>query len=104
MVKMNRAMVAEQLLLSHPVSFGINGGVQQVIMACTITLEISSSWVMLHLVSENAHTFNSRDKLEEELEINVVYHYMMISHKALFGKIVTVQWLFIRKRSRLSAN
>jgi len=36
MVRMNRVAVAADLLLSHQFSFGINGGVQQVIMACNI--------------------------------------------------------------------
>jgi hypothetical protein len=94
MVKMKRVMVAEQLLLSHQFSFGINGGVQQVILACTITLEIKPTWLMLVMDSENAHTFCNRDKREEELEINVVFHYMIKPYKDLYGKIVTVQWHF----------
>jgi len=94
MVKMNRASVAKQLLLSHQFSFGINGGVQQVIMACTITLEINPTWVMMDLDSENARTFCSWDKLEGELELNVVYHSMLTSYKDLYGKNVIVQWHF----------
>jgi len=38
---------------------------------------------MLDMDSENAHTFCNRDKLEEELEIHVVYHYMMMFYIAL---------------------
>jgi hypothetical protein len=91
MVKMNIVVLAEQLLLSHQFSFGINGGVQQVIHACTITLEINPTWLMLDMDSENAHAFCNWDKLEEELEINVVYHYMLMSYRALYGKIVTAQ-------------
>ena len=49
---------------------------------------------MLDLDSENAHTFCKRDKLEEELELNVVYHYMLMSYRALYGKSVTLQWHF----------
>jgi hypothetical protein len=30
--------------------------------------------------------------LEKELELNVAYHYMLESFRALYGKIVTVQW------------
>jgi hypothetical protein len=63
--------------LSHQLSFGINGGVQQVILACNIALEINPSWLMLDLDSKNAHTFCSRNMLEEELELNVAYHYML---------------------------
>jgi hypothetical protein len=93
-VKINKIYVAEQLLLSHQFSFGVNGGVQQVILACTILLEINPTWMMLEMYSKNAHTFCNRDKLEEELELTVVYHYMLMSYKALYGKNVTVQWHF----------
>jgi hypothetical protein len=94
MVRMNRVAVAAELLLSHQFSFGINGGVQHVILACNIALEINPSWVMLDLDSKNAHTFCSRERLEEELELNVAYHYMLESFRALYGKTVTVQWHF----------
>jgi hypothetical protein len=92
MVRMNRLAVTAELLLSHQFSFGINGGVQQVILACNVALEIKPSWLMLDLDSKNAHTFCSRDRLEEELELNVAYHYMLESFRALYGKTVTVQW------------
>ncbi len=74
MVRMNRTAVATELLRSHQFSFGINGGVQQVILAYNVALEINPSWLMLDLDSKNAHTFCSRERLEEELELNVVYH------------------------------
>ena len=32
--------------------------------------------------------------LEEEIELNVAYHYTLESFKALYGKIFTVQWHF----------
>ena len=38
LVRMNRLAVAEVLLLSHQFSFGIKGGVQQVIMGITLSL------------------------------------------------------------------
>jgi len=91
MVKMNRVMVADQLLLSRKCSFMINGDVHQVILTCTITLEINPSWIMLDLDSDNAHTLCSRDKLEVELEINLVYHYMLMSYKDIYRKTLTFQ-------------
>jgi hypothetical protein len=94
MVRMNRLAIAAELLLSHQFSFGINGGVQQVILACNIALEINSSWVMLDLDSKNAHTFCPRERLEEELELNVTYRCMLESFKALYGKTATIQWHF----------
>ena len=67
---------------------------QQVILACTIALQINPGHLLLDLDSCNAHTFCSRDKLEEELELNILYHYMLMTYRALYGKTVTVQWHF----------
>ena len=69
----------------------VTRGVHQVILACIVTLEINPAWMMLDLDSENAHTFYNRDKLEEELEINAVYHYMLMPYRTLYGKTVIVQ-------------
>ncbi len=46
---------------------------------------------MLDLDSKNAHTFYWMDMMEEELELNVAYHYMPDSFRTLYGKIVTGQ-------------
>ena len=94
MMRMNMLAVAAKLLLSHQFSSGINGGVQQVMLACNVALEINPSWLMLDLDSKNAHSFCSRERHEMELELNVAYHYMLESFKALYGKTVTVQWHF----------
>ena len=91
MVRTNRVAVAAELLLSHQFYFGINGGVQQVILACIISLKINPSGVMLDMDSKNAHTFCSKERLEEELELNVAYIYMLESFRALYVKMVTVQ-------------
>ena len=82
------------MLLSHEFPFGVNGGVQQVILACNIVLEINPSWLMLDLDLKNAHTFCSRDRLEEEQELNVAYHYMLEFFRALYGKTINMQWRF----------
>ena len=60
-------------------------------MTCNIALEINPSWLMLDLDSKNAHTFCSRDRLEEEFELNVAYHYMLESFMTLYEKTVTMQ-------------
>ena len=49
---------------------------------------------MLDMDSKNAHTFFSRDRVEEELKLNVANHYMLESFIALYGKTITVQWHF----------
>jgi len=89
LVRMNRLVVAAQLLLSHQFSFDINGGVQQVILGCTIALQVHPSFVQIDLDLRNAHTFCSRDRVEEELESGIIYHYLLESFRALYGKTVT---------------
>ena len=100
MLRLNRLAVAAELLLPHHFSFGVNGGVHQVVLACNIALEINPSLLMMDLDSTNAHTFCSRDKLEEELELNVAYHDILEFFRALYVKIVTVQWHFGNGRDR----
>jgi hypothetical protein len=89
LVRMSRLAVAAQFLLSHQFSFGINGGVQQVILGCTIALQVHPSFVQIDLDLMNAHTFCSRDRVEEELESEIIYHYLLESFRALYGKTVT---------------
>jgi hypothetical protein len=92
LVRMNRMAVATQLLLSHQFSFGINGGVQQVILGCTLALQVHPSFLQIDLDLRNAHTFCSRDRIEEELESDIIYNYLLESFRALYGKSVTPQW------------
>jgi len=92
LVWMNRLAVAETLLLSHPFSFDIKGRVQQVILGITLSLEINPQFVEINLDQKNAHTFSSRDNAEEELESDIIYHYLLEVFKALYGKTVTPQW------------
>jgi hypothetical protein len=59
---------------------------------------------MLDLDSKNVHTFCAREMLEEELEPNVAYHYMLESFRALYGKTVTVYWHFGNGQDRLATS
>jgi hypothetical protein len=59
---------------------------------------------MLDLDSKNAHTFCSRDRLEEELELNVAYHYMLDSFTSLYGRTIIVQWHFGNGPDRLATS
>jgi hypothetical protein len=93
-VRMNRLVVAEVFLLFHQIFFGINGGIWHVILASNIALKINLSWLMMDHDLKNAHTFCFRVMLEEELELNVAFHCMLDSFRALYGKTVTVQWHF----------
>ena len=104
MVRMIRLVVAAELLLSHQFSLGINRVGQQVILACNVALEINHSWLMLDLDSKNAHTFCSRDRLEEDMELNVAYHYMLESFRALRVKTITVHLHFGNGPVRLTTS
>ena len=55
LVRMNRLAVAEVLLLSHQFSFGIKGGVQQVIMGITLSLQLNPHFVEIDLDLKSAH-------------------------------------------------
>ena len=89
LVRINRLAVTAKLLLSHQFSFGINGGVQQVILGCTVALQVHPSFVQTYLDLRNAHTLCSRDMVEEELESDIIYHYLLESFRDLYGKNVT---------------
>jgi len=49
LVRTNRLAVAENLLLSHQFSFGIKGGVQQVIMGISLSLQLNPQFVEIDL-------------------------------------------------------
>jgi len=78
--------------LSHQFFVGINEGVQQVILDCTVALQVHPAFVQIDLDLGSAHTLCSRDRVEEELESNIIYHYLLESFKSLYGKTVTPQW------------
>jgi hypothetical protein len=63
--------------------YGVKGGL---VRACRII-----GGVMLDLVSKHAHIFRSRDKVADEIKINIVYHYMLMSYRELCGKKIIPQ-------------
>ena len=85
-------VVAETLLLSHRFSIGIKGGVHQVILGILLSLQRNPNFVERDLDLKNAHTFSSRDKVEEELEGDIIFHYLLEGFKSLYGKTVTPHW------------
>jgi hypothetical protein len=91
LVRMSMMAVAETLLLSHQFSFGIKGGVQHVILGITLSLQLNPDFVEIDLDLKNAHTFSSRDKAKEELESDIIYHYLMEVFRSLYGKTATPQ-------------
>ncbi len=61
-------------------------------MGITLALHLNSEFLKLGLDLKNAHTFSSRDRNEEELESDVIYHYLLEVFRSLYGKTVTPQW------------
>jgi hypothetical protein len=51
---------------------------------------VHPSFVQIDFDLRSAHTFCSRNKVEEEMESDVIYHYLLESFKALYGKTVTL--------------
>ena len=62
------------------------------ILGFTLALQVHPSFVQIDLDLRNAHTFCSRDRVEEELEYDDIFHYRLESFMALDGKTVTPQW------------
>ena len=54
-----------------------------------LSLQLNPDFVEIDLDLKNAHTFSLRDKVEEELESDIIYHYLLEVFKALHGKTVT---------------
>jgi hypothetical protein len=92
LVRMNMLAVAETLLLSHKFSFGIKGGVQQVILGISLALQLNPNLVEINLDLKNAHTFSLRDKADEELESDVIYHYLLEVFRSLYGMTAIPHW------------
>jgi len=67
-------------------------GVQQVILTRSLALQVHESFVQTDFDLRNAHTFSSRDGMEEELESDILFHYMLETFRALYGRNVTPQW------------
>jgi hypothetical protein len=90
---MNRLAVAETLIHSHQFSFGIKrGGGHQVILEISLSLQLNPHFVEIDLGLKNTHTFSSRDKAEEEMESDVIFHYLLEVFRALYGKTLSPQW------------
>ena len=63
-------------------------------MGVTLSLQLNPHFVEIDLDFKNAHTFISRDKAEEEMESDIIYHYLLKVFKAVYGKTVTPQWQY----------
>ena len=62
------------------------------ILGCTLALQVHPSIVQIDLDLQNAHSFCSRDTVEEELESDNIYHYLLESFQVLYVKTGTPRW------------
>jgi len=93
-LRMKRKGIAENLLRSNQFSYGISGGVQQVIMGCTVALQCNPTWVLGQFDLKNAHTDCSRGLIWQELEADVYFHFLMQIFICMYGESCTPQWHF----------
>jgi hypothetical protein len=57
-------------------------------LGITLYLQLNPNFVEIGMDLKNPHTFSSRDKNEEELESDVISHYLLEVFKSLYGKTV----------------
>jgi len=67
LLRLNRTGLAERMLRSNQFSYGILGGVQQVILDCTVALQCKPTFLLGDFDLKNAHTDCSRGLIWEEL-------------------------------------
>jgi hypothetical protein len=91
---MKRKGIAEVLLKSNQFSNGVPGGVQHVIMGCTVALQSNPDWVLDQFDLRNAHTVCSRDLIRQELEADTYFHFLIQIFICLYGENCTPQWRF----------
>jgi len=58
-------------------------------MGISLALQLNPNFVEIDLDLKNAHTFSSRDKVEEEMESDVIDHYLLEVFRSLYGKTAT---------------
>jgi len=90
-LKMKRKGIAEVLLRSNQFSYGIPGGVQQVIMGCTVALQNNPTWVLGQFDLRNAHAVCSRGLIWQELEADTYFHFLMQIFICMYGDNCTPQ-------------
>ena len=93
-LRMKRKGIAEVLLRSNKFSYGVPGGVQQVIIGCTVALQNNPTWVLGQFDLRNAHTDCSRGLIWQELEADTYFHFLMQILFCMYGDNFTPQWHF----------
>ena len=88
-LRMRKTGIVERILLSNPFLYAIPGGVHQVIMGCTITLQCNPGWCLLEIDFANAHSDCGRGNIWEELKRNSYFHYLIKICMCLYCDSVT---------------
>jgi hypothetical protein len=86
---MYRKGLAERMLQSNRFSFGIPGGVQQVILGGTVALQCNPDWVLGEIDLRNAHTGCSRDLIWQELLNDTYFHFLIQIFLYMYGDSCT---------------
>ena len=79
---------------SNQISYGVPGGVQQVIMGCIVALQNNPGWVLFQGDMANAHTDCSRDLIWKGLQADSFFHFLIQIFLCLYGNNCTPQWHF----------
>jgi hypothetical protein len=90
-LRMHRKGIAENMLKSNQFSYGIPGGVQQVILGCTVALQSNPTWVLGVFDLRNAQTDCSRGVIWQELENDQYFHLLIQIFICMYGENRTPQ-------------
>ena len=91
LLRMKRKGIAKVILNSNQFSYGVPGGVQHVIMGCTVALQNNPTWVLGQFDLRNAHTDCSRGLIWQELEADTFFHFLVHIFICMYGDNCTPQ-------------
>jgi hypothetical protein len=86
--------IAESMLKFNQFSYGISGGVQHVILGCTVALQSNPMWILGVFDLRNAHTDCTRGLTWHELENDQYFHFLIQIFICMYGENRTPQWHF----------
>ncbi len=82
---MHRKGIAENMLKSNQISYSMPGGVQHVILGCTVALQTNPTWVSGAFDLRNAHTNCFRGLIWHELEADTYFHFLIHIFICMYG-------------------
>jgi hypothetical protein len=93
-LRMHRKGIAENMLKSNQISYGVSSGVQPAILGCTVALQSNPTWVLGVFDLRNAHTDCSRGLIWHELENDTFFHFLIHIFICMYGENRTPQGHF----------